>query len=702
MKTYLLIFFITLACKGAAQTQIEGTVHNQQGRPLKQANIQIHGSYDGTSSDSLGRFRFSTEERGTRTLIYSAGGYNTDSVRLRLDGKPFTLSIIMKKNVNELDLVVINAGTFDAGDKRRGTILNSLDVATVAGANADIISALQTLPGAQASFAESGLFVRGGSAAETKTFFDGMLIKSPFNTQVPDQASRGRFSPFLFKGTSFSAGGYSALYGQALSSALLLESKDLPEKTTTELSLLSVGVGANHNRRFKNAALSVGGFYYNLKPAFALIKQDRHWEKAPEQYGTTVQYKLKTSKTGMFKWYSDFSRTQLRLQVSNIENPLATTYFSNRNSNTYINTSYQDFLSEKWKVQAGLAFGNTQDDGIQQSSDYMRKDRVLQGRLIATRYLRRHSTFKFGAESFLSKRDESMDLLSRDYNDHLSALFSEAEIYVTGSLAVRGGIRAEYSSRLKKYNVAPRASLGYRTGAFSQASFAYGRFYQNPEDEYLTQKVLLQFQEADHYMINYQFSNSDYTLRTEIFYKEYNRLNRVINGTVSNSGNGYARGAELFWRDKGSIRNADYWVSYSFLDTKRISGDYPAKAAPPFAAAHTLNIVYKQFFQKLNSQLGTTYTFASGRTYFNPNNPVYLGDKTKSFNNLSLNISYLTHIVKQFTVLYVSANNIPGFSNIYGYQYSPDGQYRREIRPAARRDFFVGLLMTIGDNTFVR
>jgi hypothetical protein len=33
----------------------------------------------------------------------------------------------------------------------------------------------------------------------------------------------------LFKGTVFSTGGYSALYGQALSSALILESIDLPE-----------------------------------------------------------------------------------------------------------------------------------------------------------------------------------------------------------------------------------------------------------------------------------------------------------------------------------------------------------------------------------------------------------------------------------------------------------------------------------------
>ncbi|PWG82396.1 TonB-dependent receptor [Pararcticibacter amylolyticus] len=702
MKHYLLATLILFtAFRGFSQAIISGTIKNQKGQPIKQANIILKNTYDGATSDSTGKFLFSTEEKGAFILLYSATGYQDDSVKLQLDGKAVNLSVLMRKKVNELDAVTITAGTFETGDKKRGTILSSLDVATTAGSNADIISALQTLPGAQTSFTESGLFVRGGSAAETKTFFDGMLIKNPFNTQVPDQASRGRFSPFLFKGTSFSAGGYSALYGQALSSALLLESKDLPEKTTTGLSLLSVGAGVDQNIRFKNSALTTGGFYYNLKPAFSVIKQDRDWDKEPEQYGATLQYKLKTSDTGMFKWYSDFSRTSLGLNVTDTENPQETDYFSNTNKNTYINTSYQDYLAKSWKIQAGLAFSNTSDDGLQKEDRYNRTDRVFQGRLVATHYLSSLSNIKFGAESFAFKRAEEMNQLSRQYKDQLTAAFSEAEIFITPNLATRVGLRSEYSSWLDEYNIAPRASVGYRTGSFSQVSLAYGKFYQNPEDDYLIMQPL-DFEKADHYILNYQYSNSDYTFRAEAYYKDYSRLTRDFDGQLSNTGNGYARGAELFWRDRKSIRNADYWISYSFLDTRRIFGTYPSRAVPPFAAKHTLNVVYKQFFEKLNSQISSTYTFATGRTYVNPANPVYLGDKTGNFNNLSLNVSYLTHILKQFTVVYLSATNVPGFNNVYGYHYSRDGQFRQAIQPAAQRDFFIGLLMTIGDNTFVR
>jgi hypothetical protein len=99
------------------------------------------------------------------------------------------------------------------------------------GATADIAGALNTLPGTQ-KVGESGrLFVRGGDGNETRTFIDGLVVLDAYKPSAPNTPSRGRFLPFMFKGTSFSTGGYSAEYGQALSSALVLDSKDKGELT---------------------------------------------------------------------------------------------------------------------------------------------------------------------------------------------------------------------------------------------------------------------------------------------------------------------------------------------------------------------------------------------------------------------------------------------------------------------------------------
>jgi hypothetical protein len=684
-----------------AQTRISGMIKSSKGTPVANANILIKNSYDGTSSDSLGRFDFTTTESGTLILGFSALNYESDSVSIIVNKEALRLTLTIKSAVNQLNTVTISAGSFVAGDAKKGAILSSLDIATTAGTRADVFAALQTLPGTQTTFSESGLFVRGGSASETKTYFDGMLVKSPFNATVPDQASRGRLSAFLFKGTSFSAGGYSAQFGQALSSALILESTDLPEKTTTGITFLSVGGGLDQNLRFKNSALSIGGYYYNLAPVYGIIKQQNDYVKAPEQGGGNIQYKAKTSATGMFKFYGSYSQTGLSLYSANIDAPEKPNFLSNSNSNIYVNSTYKEFLSDNWKLEAGFAFNKDEDAGLKVRDDYSRRDQLLEGKLTMTRYYGKRSNFKFGAETFNTGRSESFNERSHSYNDQISSAFVETDLFLSSRFVARVGLRSEYSSYLRQYNLAPRTSLGFKTSLNSQISLAYGRFYQNPEDEYLILKAT-GFEQADHYILKYEINTPDRNFRIEGYYKNYNRLTKITDGTPNNNGKGYAKGFEIFWRDKKSIQNADYWISYSFLDTKRNFRDYPTPATPEFAARHTASFVFKQYIDAISTQIGGTYTIASGRTYVNPNNAVFLSDKTKAYNDLSLTVSHLTHVFKQFTVLYLNANNVPGFKNVYGYQYSADGSSRRPKLPSARRDLIIGLLMTIGDNTFVR
>jgi hypothetical protein len=696
--TLLLFINFTLV---QAQTKISGTLKSTKGTPVANANILLKNTYDGTSTDSTGRFAFSTTETGLKTLLFSALNFETDSVITDLNNSSHTFNLIIKPSINLLETVSISAGYFIAGDGKKGTVLTALDIATTAGSNADIFAALQTLPGAQTSFSESGLFVRGGAASETKTYFDGMLLKSPFNPTVPDQASRGRLSAFLFKGTSFSAGGYSAQYGQALSSALILESTDLPEKTTTGISVLSVGAGIDQNIRFKNSALTIGGSYYNLRPTFDLIRQQNHYIKAPEQISGSIQYKHKIAENGMFKFYATYGTTELALDQENIDEPSLPNFFSNSNKNIYVNSTYKEYLNTRWKLDAGFSYNRDTNTGLMSADNYNRTDQLTNGKITLTNYFGTLSNLKFGAETFNTGRTEGLNSLEHRYTDQISAGFAESDLFLTNKLVLRAGLRAEYSSYLEKYNLAPRTSLGLKTGMNSQVSFAYGRFYQNPEDEYLIVKRL-NFEVADHYILKYEINTADRNFRIEGYYKDYNHLTKENLHSLDNSGKGYAKGFELFWRDKKTIKNGDYYISYSYLDTKRDFRDFPTLATPSFAAKHTASAVYKQFIEHIQTQVGVTYTFASGRPYVNPNNSVYMGDRTRSYNDLSLTASHLTHIFKQFTVLYLNANNVTGFNNVFGYAYSRDGLSRRAILPSSKRNLIMGILMTIGDSTFVR
>ena len=85
-----------------------------------------------------------------------------------------------------LDEIVISAGTIEANNERKVTILKPLDIVTIAGGGADIVNAIQTLPGVQRNGGDqTGLYVRGGDANESVVIIDGITSQNAFFTSVP-------------------------------------------------------------------------------------------------------------------------------------------------------------------------------------------------------------------------------------------------------------------------------------------------------------------------------------------------------------------------------------------------------------------------------------------------------------------------------------------------------------------------------------
>ena len=235
---------------------------------------------------------------------------------------------------------------------------------------------------------------------------------------------------------------------------------------------------------------------------------------------------------------------------------------------------------------------------------------------------------------------------------------------------------------------------------------AYGDFYQQPENEILKFNNNLEAQHTQHYIMNYQYSANNRIFRAELYRKQYRNLVRYndefpdANTSFSNNGDGFAQGLDLFWRDNETLKNIDYWVSYSYLDTERKYKNYPVAATPSFANEHNVSVVGKYWINDWKSQIGISYQYASGRPYTDLNQPGFLQQKTKSYNSISLNWAYL---ISQQKILYVSVNNVLATKNINGYQYAntPDlnGNFaRRELRPAADQFFFVGFFWTISDD----
>lgn len=689
-----------------AQTTISGIVTEKNGTPIEGANVYLEGTYDGVTTNSDGKFEFSTSETGVQTLIASYLSY--ESFMMAADVTQMSdLKIWLREDVNSLDTVVISAGTLEASDNSKVSVLKPLDVVTTASALGDFVGALQTLPGTTTVAEDGRLFVRGGDAGETQIFIDGIRVFTPYTPTTNNIPTRGRYSPFLFDGITFSTGGYSAEYGQALSSVLLLNTIDEPDQDKTEIAIMTVGGGVGNTQKWEESSLSFNTSYINLAPYLALYPDRNDWEKPFETFAGETVFRRKFD-NGIFKLYAAFDSSNFELTQEDINLPEGLR-FKLKNSNFYTNASYSGELENDWHFQTGASFTHARNDiGIQADAI----DNTENSAHFKLKFRKRFSNrvkLSFGAEQFLTDftEDFSNDFISERYgfNNGISAAFTELDLIFSRKFAVKLGARGEHSQLFDEFTFSPRASVAYKTGKNSQLSMAYGDFYQQPINDVLKFSKELQAQKTQHYIMNYQYVANNRILRVEAYRKDYSKLVTFqgefpgFNDIYTNNGDGYAQGFDLFWRDN-NVKNVDYWVSYSFLDTERLYQNFPVSATPSFANKHNLNTVVKWWIEDWKSQIGFSHTYSSGRTYTNPNLPGFLQEKTKAFNSLSVNWAYL---ISQQQILYFSINNVFGWNNINGYQYAstPDmnGNFnRRALQPAADQFFFVGFFWTISED----
>ena len=709
MKVVHSIIIILLPIHFAlGQTTISGTIMDKLGEPLFGVNVYLQGTYDGSSTNPDGFFTFKSSENGLQTIIATCIGYRPFQAEINLKTGYAELKVILEEEINKIDGVTISAGAFEASDKKKSVVLKTFDIVTTAGAIADIAGVMNTLPGTQTVGEEGRLFVRGGAGHEAKTFINGLLVAEPYGLTPNNIPSRFRFSPFLFKGAFFSTGGYSAEYGQALSSVLQLNTYDLPAKSQTDISIMSVGADISQTIRKNNTSVYGQIQYTDLTPYFAVVPQKYEWDSAPNSFNTTFHFKQKFKNAGNIQAYTNYDRSRMILSQ-----PLSGNIHEQGRSditsrNLYSNVAINNSLGKSMTYRGGVSFSKNANHIVMNDLQVETNANSIHTKFAMDYDISESVLLKYGGEWIYDQYEELIynhennQVQKLKYDNHLISPFAETSIYFSNKLVARLGARIEFNDLIDSEKVSPRASLAYKIDKSSQFSMAYGRFSQLPNREYLKWDTKLKPEKASHYIFNYQYSNNGRIFRSEVYYKKYDQLvTKQIatseNFQLANSGYGDAKGIDLFWRDSKTIKFVDYWISYSYLDTKRKYDIFPYPVMPYYASSHNLSIVYKQFISSIKSQVGCTYSFASGRPYTNPNSLELNSEMTKNYNDLSLNYSYL---LKPNIILHASISNVFGFENIFGYQFNLEsneqGIYESiPIKSQAKRFLFFGFFITI-------
>ena len=731
-QNILFLILLLTSIMGYSQVKISGKV-SFKNKGVAEVNVTLKDTYDGATTDAQGNFTFETSEKGAHTITFTHPKYENVERSVSIENQDISLNIDLKEQISEIDAVVVSAGSIEASDKKRATaLLTPIDIYTTAGADGQISSALTYLPGVQKVGGTEGLFIRGGTGTESKIFMDGSLINNYFSNSVPGIAGRDQFNTSLFKGNIFSSGGYSALYGQALSGALMLESVDLPEETSYNFGISPIFLSAGFQKLGDNKNYSYGATagYSLLSLMQKVFNFNTDFVEAPQGLNGDLNFRFKTKSGGFFKYYGMFNSNKMGVKSESLEPGSDFSLAKLNGKNTFHNLSFKQKFG-KYLLNVGgsysynrsdLHFSTETNDVESNRSQLLTDGNYLNFKTVLERKINRISAVRGGIE--LNNTDENLNFetVRKHYKDLISSAFVETDLGFSNALSAKIGVRAEHSSFLGKDNIAPRFAIAYRLAKDWTTSLAYGIFYQNPESKYINGPANLGFQKSQHYIFQVQKASEGRTLRFEAFYKKYGQLiktfnitqnkeqNQQIQTALNNDGYGYAKGLEFFWRDnKKTFENIDYWISYSYLDSKRDFLNYPVSLQPSFAAEHTLSAVAKRFIPEWKLGVNLSYTYAKGRPYydiasiFKDGKAVnFIRDEgtLKDYNALNFSVNYLPNIgkkdTKAFPVFVFSISNILGSKNVYGYNFSANDSRSSAIVPPVNTFVFIGAFISFG------
>lgn len=222
MKNTIFFFhlvFLLLCYSNSAESQtISGIVVDASTlSPLPYANIVMKDIKGGYMSDANGKFEIKTL---TPAILYTSYiGYETSQTEIT----PTDSFILIKLNSNAYSLqeVTVFSRTSNQIDTLNFMKFKNEQIELLSGFSKDLYRSLQMMPGVSNNNELSAKYnVRGGTFDENITFINGVKVTEPFHMRYEPLISVGIFPIDVVDKINFSGGGFSAKYGDALSSVL--------------------------------------------------------------------------------------------------------------------------------------------------------------------------------------------------------------------------------------------------------------------------------------------------------------------------------------------------------------------------------------------------------------------------------------------------------------------------------------------------
>jgi hypothetical protein len=695
---------------------LRGTVVSQGG-PVAGANVFDLATLEGAITGPDGRFAIRVDD-STRTKVRVSArrlGYKPADTTLTPGADSLTITL---EAFTALASVTVQAGRYTASAERTAT-LTPLEVATIPGSNADINSAIKTLPGVQNVDEGTGLFVRGGDFTETRIFVDGAPLFTAYQFEAPTGSVAGTINPFLTNSITFSSGGFGAQWGNALSGIVDLRTQDRTQRNFLNVngSILGLTLGGGLALPH-NIGISATAGAIDLTAMLAVNGNPRGFTPAPHGRTASALAAWDYRRGGTVKL---FALRQLNGLGVPITDPAFSSTFTSDRSSDIVVASWRDSTSQ-WRPFVSLStsgLGRAESKGAYEETSSLRSTQ-LRGELpwvwsdrftilgggeaerIAARFDGRFPANAYnpapGAPTTPSRLDQAA---TRD------AAWLSFDTRPSASTELIVGARTDRSGYTTARTTDPRASFAWVPRGKVTVTASWGIYHQVADPAFLDRLAAgnsLPALRAEMAIVGAQLGEGARFVRVEAWTKHYGDLVGLTRTYATAAGlSGSAHGLDLFAR--GALPDSTHWrLTYSGSTSRRTDPNTRADAPAAFDVTHSLTAVLEHDWNG-GWHAGIAWRFASGRPFtdvagasfdstarvFVPRYAAPYAENLPQFRRADLSVSkYAPFGANRFFVAFIGINNLLNETNTFGYTWSRDYTQRIPIRSAVSRTFFLG------------
>ena len=543
-------------------------------------NIQILGTDRGVATNLDGEFKISNLEPGTYQIRVSAVGYATiiKSDIVVNTAKPTILLLKLISAAIELNGVTVKAGYFEKDPSSTGSVANLSyeEIRRSPGGFEDVVRALSILPGvAQANAGRNDLVVRGGAPSENLYIVGGFIVPNinHFGTQGAAGGPLSFINLDFVNETNFSSGGFSALYGDKLSSVLSI---DLREGRKDRLGGKGTISASQFGFNLEGPLSGSGDFFMSVRRSYLdFIFNAAGFNFVPEYYDaiTKFNYNLDSRNRLSLLFIGAFDKTKFNNKDS--EDLYSNSRILGSNQNSYLfGFSYRHLFNEGF-FTLSLSRNFTDYDSFQRDTllnpiflNLSREgENEIKGDLVYK--LSKDSELNFGASlklikfsadiklpNFITSFGEKLSItsLSDESRFTKSAMYTQYSTNLYDGLRITAGIRGDYFDGISsKFYVSPRFAAALMLDEVSTLNFSLGRYSQSPSYIWLIADPSnrnLSFVKVTQTVLGYErMLQEDIKMKVEGFYKKYGDYpSSVLRPylVLANTGAGFGGGDDNF------------------------------------------------------------------------------------------------------------------------------------------------------------